>query len=304
MDIRDIRYFLAVCEHGTMSGAAEALYISQQALSKAIRRLEAFLGVELFERSVHGVEPTACARELVPCAQRVVREYDEIVALARRMARQGETSLVRMGFACGCFNRHNPVSTDDIAAFAERNPDVELSISECGPGEQIASLLEGRLDVAYMVGATEDPQLASRLVCRERSFVIMSDRHPLAAKDALSLDDLAGCTVLIPSEFRSGRFGEHAQAAAGFGGADVEVHFFDGAFAHIVERVRMNEGIWCAGASFCRSVDPTGLVFRPHPDPAATSDHYLVYKRGAERSPALRRVLDAFAPRGRGGMPH
>lgn len=296
MEIRDIRYFLTACEHGTMSAAAEALYISQQALSKSVRKLEAFLGVTLFERSVHGVEPTECARELVPCAQRVVREYDEMAALAATMRDRGMTHLVRMGFACGCFNRYNPVSTDDIAAFGEFNPDIELSISECGPAEQVALLLDGRIDVAYMVGAVDDACLAARFVCREKSFLIMSEHHPLASYDRLEMNDLAGCAVLIPSEFKAGRFGERTQVVAGFAGADVEMRFFDGAFAHIVERVRMNEGIWCAGESFCRSVDSAGLVFKPHPNPAVTSDHYLVYKRDAEKSPALRRVLDYFAP--------
>ncbi len=300
MEIRDIRYFLAVYEHGNISAAAEALYISQQALSKSILKSEGFLGVQLFTRSAHGVEPTDCARQLVPSARRALKEYDAMVALGKQMAQSGAVQLVRMGFACGCVNQYNPVSPEAIASFGQKHPDITLSISECGPVEQIASLLEGSIDVAYMVGPLHDPQLEGRLVSREKSMIIMSARHPLASKERLSLEDLDGCQVLIPSEFKSGRLDRQVLEAVGLGGAGAKVHFFDGAFAHIVERVRMNEGIWCAGESFCRSVDPNGLVFKPHPNPEAVSEHYLVYKKDARLSKALREVLGFFAPQDRG----
>lgn len=297
MEIRDVRYFLAVYEHGTISGAAEALYISQQALSKSILRLEGFLGLQLFTRNAHGVEPTDCARQLIPSARRALKEYDDMVALGKQMAQSGAVRLVRVGFACGCFNQYNPISPQAIAAFGETHPDITLSISECGPIEQITSLLEGRIDLAYMVGALRDPRLEGRLVCREPSLLILSERHPLAAKPSLTLEDLRGCTVLIPSEFRSERLGKQTLEAAGFSEVDAEVRFFEGAFAHIIERVRMNEGLWCAGKSFCRSVDPNGLVFRPHPNPEVFSEHYLAYKKEAQVSGALQEVLAAFAPK-------
>lgn len=296
MDIRDIRYFLAVYEHGNISAAAEALYISQQALSKSILKSEGFLGVQLFARNAHGVEPTDCARQLVPSARRALREYDDLVALGRQMAQSEAVQLVRMGFACGCFNQYNPVSPADIAEFGRTHPSITLSISECGPTEQITSLLEGSIDVAYMVGTPRDPQLEARLVCREPNFIIMSTHHPLASKDSLTMEDLTGCTVLIPSEFKSERLGKQNLEAAGFEGIGAKAHFFDGAFSHIVERVRMNEGLWCAGESFCQSVNPNGLVFRPHPNPQVFSEHYLAYKKEARISGALQEVLAAFAP--------
>lgn len=296
MEIRDIRYFLAVYEHGSISGAAEALYISQQALSKSILKSEGFLGVRLFTRTAHGVEPTDCARQLVAGARRALREYDDLVTLGRQMSQDGAVQQVRVGFACGCFNQYNPVSPTDMAEFEAVHPCITLSISECGPVEQITSLLEGRIDLAYMVGPLRDPQLASRLVCREKSLIIMSSHHPLARKERLELKDLRGCKVLIPSEFKSERLGQQVLEAAGFGEMEAEARFFDGAFAHIVERARMNEGIWCAGESFCRSIDPNGLVFKPHPDPDAVSEHYLVYKKDARQSDALRQVLCHFAP--------
>ncbi len=162
------------------------------------------------------------------------------------------------------------------------------------PVEQIASLLEGSIDVAYMVGTPRDPQLEARLVCREPNFIIMSAHHPLASKDSLTMEDLTGCTVLIPSEFKSERLGKQNLEAAGFEGIGAKAHFFDGAFSHIVERVRMNEGLWCAGESFCQSVNPNGLVFRPHPNPQVFSEHYLAYKKEAR--------ISGGTPRGTGRL--
>lgn len=294
MEIRDIGYFVAICEHGSMSAAAEALFISQQALSKSIRRLEHHLGVVLFDRSVRGVEPTDCALELLPYARRILADCAEMEGLAGEMSRRGLTRRVRLGFACGCFNSRNPVSTDDLARFGAEHPDIEVVISECTPAEQVDSLLQGRLDLAYMVGKASDPRLDARLVCRERTFVVASDRCPLAAKDSLTPSDLAGYTLLVPSDFKSERVEDDARASMGLGDVEMNVAFFDGAFPHIVERVRMNEGIWVAGDSYCQTVDPDGLAFVPLA--GVTTDHYLAYRKGAEKNPVVTCVLDAFAP--------
>ena len=297
MELRDIVYFLAVCEHDSMSAAAETLFISQQALSKSIRKLERHLGVSLFDRSVHGVKPTNCALELLPYAKRVIEDCREMEGLAKTMGQHGLTHRIRLGFACGCFNSRNPVSADDIARFGTDHPDIDIVISECSPVEQVDSLLQGHLDLAYMIGKTSDPQLNAHLVCREKSFVVMSNRCPLASKDTLAPDDLAGYTMLVPSDFKSDRLSEDARAATGLEGVPMSTTFFNGAFPHIVEHVRMNEGIWCAGESYCQTVDPDGLAFVPLA--GKTSDHYLVHRKGMEKNPAVACVLGAFAPSGR-----
>ena len=159
------------------------------------------------------------------------------------------------------------------------------------------SLLQERLDLAYMVGKASDPRLDARLVCRERTFVVANNRCPLAANGSLTPGDLAGYTLLVPSDFKSGRVEDDARASMGLGDVEMNVVFFDGAFSHIVERVRMNEGVWVAGESYCRTVDSYGLVFVPLA--GVTTDHYLAYRKGAEANPAVRCVLDAFAPLGR-----
>ncbi|MBU9280754.1 LysR substrate-binding domain-containing protein [Burkholderia multivorans] len=181
MDLRHLRYFLAVAEEGHFGRAAERLHIVQPALSVQIRALEDELGTALFVRSTRKVRLTDAGRLLVTEARRTLEQAERAKTLIQRAAR-GETGVVRIGFV------GNAVATgrlsDDLTAFHAAWPDVALELHEMAPAAQQDAILAGRLDIGYCpaFGTAFDPKLSVRTVGSWAWQVVMSDRHPLAKR--------------------------------------------------------------------------------------------------------------------------
>lgn len=189
MELRHLRYFLAVADEGHFGRAAEKLHIVQPALSAQIRSLEAELGVTLFVRSTRKVELSDAGRILLIEARRTVEQAERAKSVMRRAAR-GETGVVRIGFV------GNAVAagrlSDDLLAFHAAWPDVAVELHEMASAAQMEAILAGRLDVGYC------PQLGHPLAAGLRARpagswhweVAMGARHPLAARRSLRVSDL------------------------------------------------------------------------------------------------------------------
>ncbi|KWE99255.1 LysR substrate-binding domain-containing protein [Burkholderia pseudomultivorans] len=181
MDLRHLRYFLAVAEEGHFGRAAERLHIVQPALSVQIRALEDELGTALFVRSTRKVMLTDAGRLLVIEARRTLEQAERAKTLIQRAAR-GETGVVRIGFV------GNAVATgrlsDDLIAFHAAWPGVALELHEMAPAAQQGAILAGRLDIGYCpaFGTAFDAKLSVRTVGSWAWQVVMSDRHPLAKR--------------------------------------------------------------------------------------------------------------------------
>ncbi|VWD43057.1 LysR family transcriptional regulator [Burkholderia lata] len=190
MDLRHLRYFLAVAEEGHFGRAAERLHIVQPALSMQIRALEDELGTALFERSTRKVALTDAGRLLVTEARHTLEQAERAKAVVQRAAR-GETGVVRIGFV------GNAVATgrlsDDLIAFHAAWPAVTLDLHEMAPAAQQDAILAGRLDIGYCpaFGTAFDPKLAVRTVGSWAWNVMMNDRHALAKQRSVSVAALA-----------------------------------------------------------------------------------------------------------------
>ncbi len=150
MDLRQLRYFLAVAEELHFGRAAERLAMTQPPLSQAIQALEAELGVRLFARTKRRVALTPVGREWLAHARRVHEEANGLAGIARRLSR-GEAGLLRLAF----------VSTADysllpgmVSGFRERYPAVELALLEMTSDVQIEALLEETVDVGMVIAAS------------------------------------------------------------------------------------------------------------------------------------------------------
>ncbi|MCA8295412.1 LysR family transcriptional regulator [Burkholderia sp. AU30198] len=190
MDLRHLRYFLAVAEEGHFGRAAERLHIVQPALSMQIRALEEELGTRLFERSTRKVALTDAGRLLVTEARHTLEQAERAKAVVQRAAR-GETGVVRIGFV------GNAVATgrlsDDLIAFHAAWPEVTLDLHEMAPAAQQDAILAGRLDIGYCpaFGTAFDPKLAVRTVGSWAWDVMMNDRHAFAKQRSVSVAALA-----------------------------------------------------------------------------------------------------------------
>ena len=131
-EIRQLRYVLAVADHGSVSRAATELHLSQSALSEALRKLELELGVELFSRGGRGVTPTAAGEALLSAGAEAVRAFDAALAAAR-----GQTGRLRVGFEATGAGR---LSTQSRARFLARFPHVRVEPRRYDWGGEVSAL--------------------------------------------------------------------------------------------------------------------------------------------------------------------
>lgn len=186
MELRQLRYFLALAHHLHFARAAESLHITQPSLSQQIRALEEELGVTLFERSRRHVALTADGEALLPYARQLVALADD--ALAEFAERGGlRRGRIRLGTTPTLGGHLLPGVIND---FFEAYPGLELLITEDGSDRLARGLQEGRLDLALLV---EDPSLNGHVfepLLNERIVVALPPDHPLAGQAAVCLEDL------------------------------------------------------------------------------------------------------------------
>ncbi|MET9612894.1 LysR family transcriptional regulator [Kitasatospora indigofera] len=178
MELRQLRYLVEIADQGNLGRAAERLYVSQPALSYALRNLESELGLRLFERHSGGVNATAAGLDVVAEARRTLHQADRVTAAAERHLR-GETGVLRVGFeASGA----GELTTRARAEFARRHPGVRVTPKRFDWSEEAAALRDGRVDVAFVWLPADLTGLHAELVHSEPRVVGLPARHPLAGR--------------------------------------------------------------------------------------------------------------------------
>ncbi|HEU0217613.1 MAG TPA: LysR substrate-binding domain-containing protein [Stellaceae bacterium] len=196
MELRHLRYFVAVAEEGHVTRAAERLGIQQPPLSQQIQALERELETQLFRRKPRGVELTPAGQALLDEARAILARADEAVAAVKRTAR-GEAGRIGIGFTSSA--SFHPFLPRAIRAFREAHPLVALVLEESGTTELVEALRARSLDVAFVrspVGESTD--LFVRPLLEEAMVAALPSGHVLsAARDSLPLAALAGETFIL-----------------------------------------------------------------------------------------------------------
>ncbi|MQM28839.1 LysR family transcriptional regulator [Glycomyces albidus] len=186
MELRQLRYLAAIAEHGNLGRAARALYVSQPALSYALKRLEAELGVRLFDRTPAGVEPTAAGSEVVRAAAAAVAAADRVAAVAERHRSGG---VLRVGFeASGA----GELTTRARAEFARRRPGVRVVPKRFDWGGEAAALRAGGVDVAFVWLPADLGGCESVVVHTEPRVVGVPVGHRLAGRESVTVAETNG----------------------------------------------------------------------------------------------------------------
>lgn len=186
MDIRPLKYFIAVAEEGNISRAAVRLFISQPALTRHIHALEEELGVDLFKRTNWGVELTQAGNCLLEHAHSIKAHMDLATEQARR-AGKGQVGRIDIGiFGSAMLN----IIPRILNGFVETHPDVNIVLHSASRGQQIEALHKGRILLAFDRYLPESPDLQIELVCREPILVALNQRNPLAKKNEIQMMDL------------------------------------------------------------------------------------------------------------------
>jgi DNA-binding transcriptional LysR family regulator len=180
IDLRLLRYFIAVAEEGHLTKAAQRIGIQQPPLSQQIRALEKALGVTLFNRLPRGMELTDSGRALLIDAQAILQQLDASIAGVRRIA-QGERGRLALGFTESA--SLHPFIPAVIRAFREVAPDVALTVEESNTTELVEALRQKRLEIAFIrspVGNSEGLLTETMLV--EKMILALPATHALAQR--------------------------------------------------------------------------------------------------------------------------
>jgi DNA-binding transcriptional LysR family regulator len=203
MELRHLRYFLAVAEELNFTRAARRLNIAQPPLTQQIKALEAELGVMLFDRSTYRIELTAAGKLFAAEVARILNDVQDAVLLTQRAAR-GVVGQMRVGFTESA--SFNPVVPATFRTFRALCPGVEIALEEHQSIELIEALREGRVDAAFVRPPVNTGQgLTMDLLVAEEMVVALPGTHELANRPALDLRDLANETfILYPRSVRPG----------------------------------------------------------------------------------------------------
>jgi len=198
MELRHLRYFVAVAEEGHITRAAERLGIQQPPLSQQIRAIERELDVQLFRRKARGVELTDAGHAFLGDARRMLAQLDQAVETTRRAAR-GEQGRLCVGVTST--TPFHPLVPRVIRAFSEACPMVSLTLEECLSNELVERLRSQRMDVAFIRASLADGAgLAVIPLIEEPMVVALPSGHALARgqrEAAVSLKQLAGETFIL-----------------------------------------------------------------------------------------------------------
>lgn len=292
VDLRQLRYFVAVAEELNFSQAARRLHMSQPPLSLQIRAMEEALGVQLLERNRRRVRLTEPGRLYLEQARSVLAQMDGAGEAVRRAAR-GEAGEIRVAFTgsvpmAAAFPRF-------IQAFRESHPAVRLEMGHLATGEQLQALVARRIDVGFLRPShefTPSADIAVHRIREDELVAVLPEGHRLArARGGIRVADLAAEPfVFFPHGLGCGLH-EHVMGLCQQAGFAPRVALEAREGVTILALVAAGTGISILPDTYRHAGIP-GTVLRPLATPAARS-HLLLAWRKAEKSALVARLVAA-----------
>ena len=197
MEVRQLRYFVAVAEELNFTRAARRLKMAQPPLSIQIKQLETELGVELFDRSRRAIRLTEPGRALLPEARRLLDQMEEIAAMVRRIG-SGSVGRLTVGFIPSASHTALPPL---LRAFSGWAPEVELNLIEMTPDAIMRAIADDRIDVGLIYLPINDAELQVSIVHSEPLVAVLPVDHPLAGRRTISALELAHERFILPNRY-------------------------------------------------------------------------------------------------------
>ena len=289
MELRHLRYFVAVAEERHFGRAAQRLHIAQPPLSQQIRRFEAELGEPLLYRTTRSVELSPAGEVLLERGREILAAVDAAVEDARRAAR-GEYGRLAIGFTGSSTYATLPAVA---AALREELPGVVLDLrGELLTPAQVARLLDGTLDLGLLRPPVRDRDLRTEVLSSESLVAVLPESHRLAGAEAVQLEMLASDPfVTYPSHFRSVVHDAVEAACAAHGFEPVAAHEV-AETATLVSFVAAGLGVSLVPASV-QNMTVRGAIYRPLTEDTTRVELAVAWRRDDER-PVLVRALDVI----------
>jgi LysR family hca operon transcriptional activator len=197
MELRHLRYFIAVAEEGSLTHAAERrLHTAQPSLSRQLRDLELEVGAPLMDRGARGIVLTPAGRAFLDHARMALLQVELAGDAARRAAQPEKASFV-LGFLTG----HEVLWLPEaLRILREENPDIDITLSSQSSPELAGALMRGKVDLAFMRREEQAPGLAFKSLIKEPLVAVLPNGHRLAAQKHIRPQDLAAEPFVMPTK--------------------------------------------------------------------------------------------------------
>ncbi len=303
MELRHLRYFVAIAEEENFRRAAEKLHVSQSPLSRQMQQLEEEVGVELFAPSGRGVKLTLAGRLFLERAQAILASVDVAVREARE-AMDGRIGTIAIGFEPG--SGYLGLLSTIVAKLRERQPRVTVKLLPMIGTEQWAALRSGDIGLAYGNELPDDASLRSLVLARTRLGIRLPRAHRLAKKATLKVEDLANEPILMGPRRLRPRLYDDVIAAVRARGVALNLAPDVGDGEAVWTLVSSGLGMTFASETGARFLDageamagPAALdraaVWRPLANLGVELRDIAIWRADAARSPLLRPLIDTVA---------
>ena len=285
LELRQIRYFVAVARERNFTRAAELMHIAQPPLRRQIQQLEDELGVVLFERGTRPVRLTDAGRVLFGQAVQVLEVVDEMKAISRRL-QEAEKLRLGIGFVASTLYGRLP---EVIRAYRAARPQVELTLLELNTLDQIAALKDGRIDVGYGRIPFDEPAVERTVLRNERLVAALPLRHPLSLLERpLRLAELAEAPLIVYPKTPRPSFADQVLAL-------FRDHGLRPAAVHEMRELQTALGLVAAESGIClvpasvETLRRDNVAYRPIKEKAVSP--VIMSMRKGDRSPEIALLL-------------
>lgn len=278
MDFRLLEYFLAVCEELHFTKAAVQLGISQPTLSQQIRLLEERVGMPLFQRIGKRNYLTEAGQTLKEHALNIFHELEQAQSEINELK-----GMQRGRLTIGCSGNH--LLTRTLISFHQKQPGISISVVELATEETRAGLLANKLDLGVVFLPLEDEQLVSKELYTEELCLAVAKQHPLAAAEAVKLDQLTEVPlILFPEKFLVRQMVDSYSAQAG---VQLQPAFELSTMDSMLQMVRLGVGATILPRSYLLQGSDPSIRTVPIVDPVPQKKVGIVYRKQTFLSTAM-----------------
>ncbi|OTG66792.1 LysR family transcriptional regulator [Acinetobacter silvestris] len=286
MELRHLRYFVAVVEEQSFTKAAEKLFIAQPPLSRQIQNLEAELGIQLFERGSRPLKTTEAGQFFYLHAVKLLSNAEEIKSMTKRIGMVERT--ITMGFVGSLLYG---LLSKIVYLYRQQQPHLKIELVEMTTMQQIKALKEGRIDVGFGRLRISDPAVRRVLLREEPLMVALHASHPLLAnKEGVYLSDIVDESVFLYPSHTQPSFATQMQSLFSESNLDPQN-------IRIVREIQLALGFVAAGEGICivpesaRSIQLAHLNYIPLLDECAVSPIFMTI-RNMDEGDDIRSLFD------------
>ncbi|GGA86255.1 LysR family transcriptional regulator [Brucella endophytica] len=288
LELRHLRYFIALVEERNFERAAARLGIAQPGLSQQILKLEALVGLPLIDRAKRSVHLTATGEILYEDARKIVGQAEATLAQLRRVGR-GQTGRIMIGYVVSA--AWSGALTETLSSFRADYPEVELQLVQIEMRQQLAQIMEGELDFGYIrPPASIPPGLKVTTVLREPLVAALPATHPLASRSVINLADLAGETFITPKQPPDVGFHANTIAACADAGFTPVINTSGRDFTTTASMIAVGLGIALVPQSMVEYLRLPGVRYLPLDRNNIATELAVAYRK-SESSPVVRAFI-------------